>query len=96
MASTSSYAANQTNHQATQYNSEASFVYSDKNTAAVLQLLDAKPGERIIDLGCGTGELTQVIQVIVGETGDVYGVDSSQDMVQSLIATPHVPRKTTC
>ena len=41
-------------------------------------MLDAKPGERILDLGCGTGHLTARIQ----KSGAlVIGIDSSKDMV---------------
>ena len=36
------------------YSKNASFVYSSANTAAVLRLLDAQRGDKILDLGCGT------------------------------------------
>lgn len=76
-----SYAANLTNHNPTVYSTNASFVYSAKYTQAVLGLLDAKPGDRIVDLGCGTGELTRGIAGVVGEKGRVVGIDSSESMV---------------
>jgi ubiquinone/menaquinone biosynthesis C-methylase UbiE len=76
------YAANLTNHNPTVYNTNASFVYSAKFTNAVLGLLDAKPGEKIIDLGCGTGELTRQLKEAVGKEGVVVGVDSSDAMVR--------------
>jgi ubiquinone/menaquinone biosynthesis C-methylase UbiE len=75
------YAANLTNHNPSDYSQNASFVYSAKYTNAVLGLLDAKPGERIIDLGCGTAELTRQIKDDVGPEGFVAGVDSSEEMV---------------
>jgi ubiquinone/menaquinone biosynthesis C-methylase UbiE len=77
------YAANLTNHNPAVYNTNASFVYSAKFTNAVLGLLDAKPGERIIDLGCGTGELTRQLKEAVGKEGVVVGVDSSETMVRT-------------
>lgn len=77
-----SYTTNLTNHKPSNYSAHASFVYSAKYTNAVLTLLDAKPGEKIIDLGCGTGELTRTIKEMVGEGGEVVGVDSSQAMVR--------------
>lgn len=76
-----SYAANLTNHNPSDYSQNASFVYSAKYTNAVLGLLDAKPGERIVDLGCGTAELTRQIKEAVGPDGFVAGVDSSEEMV---------------
>jgi len=77
-----SYAANLTNHTPSDYSQNASFVYSAKYTNAVLGLLDAKPGERIVDLGCGTAELTRQIKEAVGADGFVAGVDSSEEMVR--------------
>lgn len=67
---------------AERYNKAASFVYSDANTQTVLDLLAPQPGERIMDLGCGSGELTFRLQEIVGEDGIVVGVDASRDMVR--------------
>ncbi len=46
--------------------------------AAVLDLLDPKAGERILDLGCGDGALTEKI-VSVGAA--VLGVDNSPEML---------------
>ena len=46
--------------------------------AVVVDLLDPQPGERILDLGCGPGVLTQMLQ----ERGcSVVGVDNSPEMV---------------
>ncbi|CAE7186906.1 unnamed protein product [Rhizoctonia solani] len=65
------------------YNKGVSFVYSDENTRPLFQLLAAQPGERIADMGCGTGELTLRLQELVGEEGLVLGVDASQNMVET-------------
>jgi SAM-dependent methyltransferase len=45
--------------------------------AAALDLLDPKPGERILDVGCGDGALTHKI---VERGADVVGVDNSRDL----------------
>lgn len=44
----------------------------------VLELLNPQPGERILDVGCGDGVLSQKI---LGAGARVVGVDGSQDMV---------------
>lgn len=40
-----------------------------------------QPGERVLDLGCGTGHLTNDIATAVGEDGAVVGIDQSPAMV---------------
>ena len=48
--------------------------------APVLALLDPRPGERILDLGCGDGVLTEKI---VAAGAAVVGVDASADMIEA-------------
>jgi trans-aconitate methyltransferase len=44
----------------------------------VVEVLNPQPGERILDLGCGTGQLTAKI---AASGADVVGLDSSPEMV---------------
>ncbi|KAJ1299283.1 hypothetical protein OPQ81_011868 [Rhizoctonia solani] len=65
------------------YNQSAPFVYSSENTKPLFELLSAHPGERVVDMGCGTGELTIRLQELVGENGIVLGVDASESMLET-------------
>lgn len=76
-------AADSSGWSASQYNKTASFVYSTSFIAPVLALLDTKPGERIFDFGCGSGEVTLQIAEMVGKDGVVVGVDLSDSMVSA-------------
>ncbi|KAJ7465299.1 S-adenosyl-L-methionine-dependent methyltransferase [Mycena latifolia] len=77
------YARDAQGWSASLYNKSAAFVYSPAFTAPVLNMLAAKPGEKIIDLGCGSGEVTVVIDKIVKQApgGLVVGVDYSESMI---------------
>lgn len=44
----------------------------------LIELLDPKPGEKILDLGCGTGQLTQKI---ADRGAEVLGLDASPEMI---------------
>lgn len=76
---------------ANQYNRDASFVYSAKFTAPVLDLLDAKPGEKIIDFGCGSGEVSLEIEKIVHGKGDTAGFVAGFDASVSMVRTLQLP-----
>lgn len=45
-----------------------------------------KPGDRVIDIGCGFGDATQQLAAIVGPGGEAVGVDVSEPFVERSIA----------
>ena len=51
-----------------------------RQRAEVLALLDARPGERVLDVGSGPGFLVASLADAVGPRGAVHGVDSSGPM----------------
>lgn len=46
-----------------------------------LDLASLKPGESVLDIGCGTGTLAIAAKQRVGPAGRVYGVDASPEML---------------
>src|ERR1700733_9652689 len=46
----------------------------------LLALVRARPGMRVVDLGCGTGELTRELHEKLGAT-ETVGIDSSETML---------------
>ena len=57
---------------------DESFSIITRLGAGVIELLAPQPGERIIDLGCGTGALTAQIAAAGAE---VVGIDASEAMI---------------
>jgi len=53
----------------------------DDYTAAALRLAGLQPGMRVLDVGCGPGDVSFVAARLVGSTGTVLGVDAA-DIVE--------------
>lgn len=47
----------------------------------LVALARLRPGERILDVACGTGIVARTAAPLVGETGTVTGLDVNQDML---------------
>ena len=61
---------------AAQYDAKHAFVY--EKAKGLVELLAPKAGERILDLGCGTGTLASEI---AGRGAEILGVDLSEEMI---------------
>src|SRR5437879_272870 len=47
----------------------------------IFALLDVQQGNHVLDVGCGTGDVVRDLAQLVGPTGRVIGVDSSETMI---------------
>jgi ubiquinone/menaquinone biosynthesis C-methylase UbiE len=49
----------------------------------LMSVLDSRPGERVLEAGCGSGVLCRMAAVVTGPRGRVTGVDVSPDMLEA-------------
>lgn len=49
-------------------------------------------GMRLLDVGCGPGNLTALIAELVGDTGSVVGVDPSRERIAIAVAQKQIKK----
>jgi ubiquinone/menaquinone biosynthesis C-methylase UbiE len=54
----------------------------DDYTEHALRLAGLRPGMRVLDIGCGPGDVSFVAARLVGPSGSVLGVDAAPDMIE--------------
>jgi ubiquinone/menaquinone biosynthesis C-methylase UbiE len=48
-----------------------------------LELYPPRPGDRVLDIGCGFGDTTQRIAGLVGDAGEAVGVDAAERFIET-------------
>lgn len=63
-------------------------------TERVLERMQLRPGDRVLDLGCGSGWAAQLAAARLGTNGLAVGLDISDAMLRA--ASPHGPARLLC
>ena len=50
-------------------------------TERLLRSAGVRPGMRVLDLGCGSGDVTMLAAELVGASGSVVGIDRSPEVI---------------
>jgi ubiquinone/menaquinone biosynthesis C-methylase UbiE len=72
-------------HHASQYDIHTGLLglgANSRNSRMVIELAKVKSGDKVLDVGCGTGNLALTAQSYAGPSGKVYGIDASPEMIE--------------
>jgi ubiquinone/menaquinone biosynthesis C-methylase UbiE len=76
--------AGATLHKASQYDFHTSLMglgVNQSNSRMVIEMANIKPGDKVLDVGCGSGNLTLTAKSYAGPSGKVHGIDASPEMI---------------
>jgi len=71
-------------HKASQYDFHTRLMglgANQANSRMIAQMANIKPGDKVLDVGCGSGNLTLTAKRYAGRSGSVYGIDASPEMI---------------
>ncbi len=51
------------------------------NSRMIIEMAKIEPGDKVLDVGCGTGNLTLTAKRYAGASGSAYGIDASPEMI---------------
>ncbi|MFC1531823.1 class I SAM-dependent methyltransferase [Thermodesulfobacteriota bacterium] len=58
------------------------FTERSKFRSKQISLINLQEGEKVLDVGCGTGALSILAGLLVGETGKIEGIDLAPEMIE--------------
>lgn len=76
--------AGATLHKASQYDIHTSLIglgVNGSSSKRIIEMAKIKSGDQILDVGCGSGNLTLTAKRYAGPSGSVYGIDASPEMI---------------
>jgi ubiquinone/menaquinone biosynthesis C-methylase UbiE len=71
-------------HRASQYDIHTRLMglgVNGPNSRMIIEMAKIKPGDKVLDVGCGTGNLTLTAKRYAGASGSAYGIDASPEMI---------------
>ena len=71
-----------TKNAAEEYQKSALSLQGERGKRFIQTEVSPQPGDAILDLGCGTGELSAFLAGLVGPEGKVIGVDSDKERIK--------------
>jgi len=78
--------AGRTIHWAAQYDLMTSLMglgVHRPNSRMIVEMARIEPGDKVLDVACGTGSLTLTAGQAAGESGSVHGIDASSEMIEA-------------
>lgn len=72
-------------HKASQYDIHTSLMglgVNHSNSRMIIEMAKIERGDKVLDVGCGSGSLTLTAKSYVGESGHVYGIDAAPEMIE--------------
>ena len=71
-------------HKASQYDFHTKLMglgVNQPNSKMIIRMAKIKPGDKVLDVGCGSGNLTLTAKRYAGSSGSVHGIDASPEMI---------------